>query len=153
MHHAYRIHRAAILELKLWLVWFQHTFLASPCIADFQVPSAGLTLFPSPRLYEKQDLPDGLVILGDSACALNPVYGQGMTVGILQAKALGPAVSQALRAATSSAAGANVASHRAALSGVSQKQMGQLGEMLRFPWTVATGTDAPFLPDSSSRVQ
>ena len=99
------------------------------------------------RLYEKEDLPDGLVILGDSACAFNPAYGQGMTVGILQAKALGAAVSQALGAETSSAAGGNVVARRAALSGVSQKQMRQLGDVLRFPWAVATGTDAPFLPD------
>jgi len=102
------------------------------------------------RLYEKEDLPDGLVVLGDSACAFNPVYGQGMTVGILQAKALGAAVSQALGAATSSAGGGaalDLASRRAALSGVSQKQMRQLGDVLRFPWAVATGTDAPFLPD------
>jgi 2-polyprenyl-6-methoxyphenol hydroxylase-like FAD-dependent oxidoreductase len=89
-----------------------------------------------------------LVILGDSACAFNPVYGQGMTVGILQAKALGTIVSEALEAVTSnSAAGGDVASRRAALSGVSQKQMRQLGDVLRFPWAVATGADAPFLPD------
>ena len=70
-----------------------------------------------------------------------------MTVAILQAKALGAAVSEALGAVTSSAAGGDVASRRAALSGVSQKQMRHLGEVLRFPWAVATGADAPFLPD------
>jgi 2-polyprenyl-6-methoxyphenol hydroxylase-like FAD-dependent oxidoreductase len=102
---------------------------------------------PSPRLYEAQSLPDGLVVLGDSACAFNPVYGQGMTVGILQAKALGSAVAQALARVPAAAAGAPLPQRRAALAGVSQKQMRQLGEVLRFPWAVATGTDAPFLPD------
>ena len=70
-----------------------------------------------------------------------------MTLGILQARALGAAVSQALGAVRTSSAGGGVASRRAALSAVSQKQMRQLGEVLRFPWAVATGTDAPFLPD------
>lgn len=33
--------------------------------------------------FEKMaTLPDGLVMLGDSVCALNPVYGQGITVAI-----------------------------------------------------------------------
>ena len=122
-------------------VWDRSTYptLYSPCSWHF-----------ISRLFEKEDLPDGLVILGDSACAFNPVYGQGMTVGILQAKALGAAVSQALGTVASSAGGGaalDLASRRAALSGVSQKQMRQLGEVLRFPWAVATGTDAPFLPD------
>ena len=48
------------------------------------------------------DLPGGLIILGDAACAFNPIHGQGMTVGMLSAAALKdhladcfPAVAQA----------------------------------------------------------
>src|SRR5260370_27608243 len=42
------------------------------------------------RHYEKWDARlDGFVALGDSTCAFNPVYGQGMTSGALSALILG----------------------------------------------------------------
>lgn len=41
------------------------------------------------RYDRVRTLPSGLVALGDAVCALNPIYGQGMTVAALEAVALG----------------------------------------------------------------
>ncbi len=40
------------------------------------------------RHYEKVTMPQGFIALGDSVCALCPVYGQGITVSVLSAESL-----------------------------------------------------------------
>ncbi|MEU5796901.1 FAD-dependent monooxygenase [Streptomyces sp. NPDC047813] len=74
---------------------FTHTLL-TPLIHDFVAAAEALTPVRSsnatanrrrhPERAER--LPGNLLITGDSACALNPVYAQGMTVAALGALAL-----------------------------------------------------------------
>ena len=58
------------------------------------------------------DLPDGLYILGDAACAFNPVYGQGMTMAARGAVALRGLVDEFVAVHT------DIAMQRQALAGL-----------------------------------
>ncbi|PSC76304.1 2-polyprenyl-6-methoxyphenol hydroxylase-like oxidoreductase [Micractinium conductrix] len=40
------------------------------------------------RCYDKVDMPEGLVVMGDAHAAFNPIYGQGITTDVLQSEAL-----------------------------------------------------------------
>ncbi len=73
--------------------------------------------------------PDGLVLLGDSVCALNPVYGQGMTVISLGARLLGECVAAQARSAPGN------------LQGLSRRFQKKLAGTIGLSWMLATTMD------------
>lgn len=96
------------------------------------------------RLRHYDRLPrtlDGLVALGDAVYALNPVYGQGMTVASMAALALGEVVGQ-----RRTAEGIRVA-------GVSAEFQKKLTKVIALPWQMATSEDLRWpIPENQGRV-
>ncbi len=84
------------------------------------------------RLYHYEDmhLPDGFIAIGDSVCALCPVYGQGMTVSAISAVLLSCWLSQPHQQRSK------------VLNGTSFQK--QLAHSNAFPWSLATGFDSKF---------
>jgi hypothetical protein len=70
--------------------------------------------------------PEQFIVMGDAACAFNPVYGQGMTAGALEALAL-----QDLIAAWK----------RPDLTNFAQTFQRKLAKVAEIPWIMATGED------------
>ena len=80
---------------------------------------------------------DGFVALGDSTCAFNPVYGQGMTTGTLSALVLGECVrKQGILA-----------------SGLSHAFFREQARMQQDPWMLATGADFRFPATEGKRTK
>jgi 2-polyprenyl-6-methoxyphenol hydroxylase-like FAD-dependent oxidoreductase len=77
------------------------------------------------RHYEQLRLPANLVVLGDSMCSFNPVYGQGMTVAALEALVL----------------------RRHVLGGPfrGRRVMAELAGIVDVPWRLTTMADRPFV--------
>lgn len=92
------------------------------------------------RHYERLDRwPEGFVVLGDAACAFNPVYGQGMTVAALEAVALGHLLEERKYGS----------SHD--LSGLSGRFQQRLATIVGTPWMMATGEDLRWLTTEGDR--
>lgn len=79
------------------------------------------------RHYEKLAMPDGLLAIGDSLCAFNPVYGQGMTVAAKEAEVLSQQLSDC-----------RSAEDLTRTLGAAQKA---IAAKVKGPWMLATGTD------------
>jgi 2-polyprenyl-6-methoxyphenol hydroxylase-like FAD-dependent oxidoreductase len=78
------------------------------------------------RHYESMPrFPEGLAVVGDAFCSFNPIYGQGMSTGAMQAEALGESLRQGTR-------------------GASDRYRRRAGEILAGPWALATAGDLGF---------
>jgi hypothetical protein len=91
------------------------------------------------RHYESMVLPDRFVVVGDAACAFNPVYGQGMSVAALTAEALDRCL------------GRHVARH-GTFAGVSEPAQAAVAQANAGAWTVATGEDMRYPQTRGGRV-
>lgn len=81
--------------------------------------------------YERLSiLPDGVVAIGDAVCALNPFYGQGMTVSALSALVLDSCLREQLQRDYNN------------LTGFPKYFQNQLAKLLKNPWLMAVGEDS-----------
>ena len=81
-------------EPSAWLEWAGSLWSQDVCAAVRHAEPLGDPVafrFPASvrRRYDRlRSLPEGLLVIGDAVCSLNPFYGQGMTVAALEARAL-----------------------------------------------------------------
>jgi 2-polyprenyl-6-methoxyphenol hydroxylase-like FAD-dependent oxidoreductase len=85
------------------------------------------------RHYEQLTrFPSGLLVVGDALCSFNPVYGQGMTVGALEAELLESCL-------------ARFAAHGVAgIDDLTREFRLQVAEVVDGPWQLASGEDLRF---------
>lgn len=77
--------------------------------------------------------PEGLIVMGDALCMFNPLYGQGMTVAILQAQIL----ARCLRSR-----------QKADFARIFQRKIARI---IAFPWRLATAADARIIEEQRTR--
>jgi 2-polyprenyl-6-methoxyphenol hydroxylase-like FAD-dependent oxidoreductase len=82
------------------------------------------------RLDRIKRLPDNFVALGDSVCAFNPVYGQGMTIAAMGVMTLAETLAQE-----------RVRRRQGDWNGFSRSFQKKLAKVTRAPWLMATGED------------
>jgi flavin-dependent dehydrogenase len=92
------------------------------------------------RRYDKlEHYLEGFVAMGDAVYALNPVYGQGMTLAAIASKLLDQCLTQQAQQAVGSE-----------FSGMAEKFQKQLSKELVAPWQVATNEDMRW-PDTEGK--
>lgn len=93
------------------------------------------------RHYERMArTPDGLVVLGDSLCSFNPIYGQGMTTSALAAATLERCLRDRPRALGPRA-----------LEGLPAAFYRRVARVIDVPWSLAVGEDLRFPEVEGSR--
>lgn len=66
--------------------------------------------------------PDGYVVLGDALCSFNPIYGQGMSVALGEAKALDECLGEGVE-------------------GIGRRFLERADALIDVPWAIAAGED------------
>jgi len=82
--------------------------------------------------------PERLIVLGDAACAFNPVYGQGMTVAAQSALLLGEVLEE------------NGLVEGRSRAGVAQRFHRRLAKLTATPWMMAIGEDRRNLGEAAA---
>ncbi|OAI40420.1 FAD-binding monooxygenase [bacterium SCGC AG-212-C10] len=78
------------------------------------------------RHYEQlETFPEGYVVIGDAVCSFNPVYGQGMSVACMEAKAFDECLA-------------------AGRQGLWKPFFARAKKITESPWTIATGEDLKY---------
>jgi 2-polyprenyl-6-methoxyphenol hydroxylase-like FAD-dependent oxidoreductase len=91
--------------------------------------------------YERMArFPDGFVLLGDSVCAFNPLFGQGMTVISLGTKMLAECVAEQARSTPGD------------LRGLSRRFQKKLSKLISLCWLLATTMDLRYPQARGKRV-
>ncbi|MFY2562927.1 FAD-dependent oxidoreductase [Corallococcus terminator] len=91
------------------------------------------------RHYERLSrFPEGLAVLGDAACAFNPIFGQGMSVAGLGAELLDTCLQEHSRLG--------------ALTGFARRFRQGLAEVIRLPWFLSTSMDLQYTQSTGKRV-
>jgi hypothetical protein len=76
----------------LWVADLHELVAAAQPLAD--AATGGFPSYLRRRYDRLSRFPDGYVVTGDAVCSLNPVYAQGMSVAIGEARALGQILDQ-----------------------------------------------------------
>lgn len=131
------------------------TMFGEPLPSDHEGVLAFLQALPRPELYEAlrqaeqvgpfhrhstpsnlrrhfermERFPEGLLVLGDAACAFNPRYGQGISAAAISVDLLATCLAE---------------QPEATVKGLARRFQKQLGPTLDMPWQVSTGEDLRF---------
>ncbi|MFD3330837.1 NAD(P)/FAD-dependent oxidoreductase [Streptomyces sp. NPDC058701] len=87
---------------------------------------------------QARGFPDGIIVMGDSLCALNPVYAQGMTISLLTATVLRSELA--------------IFSKRRNLHGFGPRCQRKIARVTWWPWLFATATDWGWLESGNPPV-
>jgi 2-polyprenyl-6-methoxyphenol hydroxylase-like FAD-dependent oxidoreductase len=112
--------------------------LAVPLIADAIRTAEPLAPIRTHRATENRlrhferakELPENFIVLGDAACAFNPVYGQGMTIAALGVLALQDCLREQARRY-----------REGSWRGLSRRFQQRLAKVNKTPWLLATSED------------